>query len=230
MKKKILKLFLVISFILVLETTVKASIDIYPTAYDFGEVEVGSLSTAIVTISNNETELYFIDSVSLIGSPDFAVISSPNPETEIYSGSSVDIEVAFSPSATGYVSSTLEIEWTNGDSGTSDVELSGTGVGQEEPPTSVADILAFFDASVADGTLVGYGPGKSADGRLGAMRNMIEASGDLIDDGFIEEACQQLTDAYNRCDGLDRPPEFVAGPAASTLANMILDLMGCLGC
>jgi hypothetical protein len=104
------------------------------------------------------------------------------------------------------------------------------GVGQEEPPVSVADILAFFDESVANGTLYGYGPGKSADGRLNALRNQIEAAGDLIDDGALEDACQQLLNAYERCDGLLRPPEFVAGPAAATLAGMILDLMGELGC
>jgi hypothetical protein len=59
---------------------------------------------------------------------------------------------------------------------------------------------------------------------------MIEAAGDLIDDGYIVEACQQLLVAYERCDGLPRPPEFVAGPAAPTLAQMILDLMLELGC
>jgi hypothetical protein len=59
---------------------------------------------------------------------------------------------------------------------------------------------------------------------------MLEAAGDLIDAGRTAEACQQLQDAYQRTDGLPRPPEFVAGPAASTLAQMILDLMAVLGC
>jgi hypothetical protein len=90
--------------------------------------------------------------------------------------------------------------------------------------------LAFFDASVANGTLYGNGPGKSADGRRNALRNQIETAGDLIDDSAAQEACQQLLDAYQRCDGLPRPPEFVAGPAAPTLAQMILDLMGQLEC
>jgi len=59
---------------------------------------------------------------------------------------------------------------------------------------------------------------------------MIEAAGDLIDDGYIEEACQQLLDAYHRTDGVRRPPEFVAGEAAPTLAGMTLELMDSLGC
>jgi hypothetical protein len=93
---------------------------------------------------------------------------------------------------------------------------------------TIEDILAFFDESVANGTLTGYGPGKSADGRKKALRNKIKAAGNIIDDGA--DACEQLSDAYKRCDGLPRPPEFVAGPNAPTLSQMILDLMGDLGC
>jgi hypothetical protein len=94
---------------------------------------------------------------------------------------------------------------------------------------SVADILSFFDASVADGTLYGAGPGKSAKGRLNALRNMIEAAGDLLDTGLSEEACKKLMNAHKHCDGEPRPPDFITGPAASTLASMILDLIESLG-
>jgi hypothetical protein len=95
---------------------------------------------------------------------------------------------------------------------------------------SIADILAFFDESVDDGTLYGDGPGRSAEGRKKALRNIIEAAGDLIADGYPETACRQLLDAYERCDGLFPPPDFVEGDAAETLAGMILDLIGKLGC
>ena len=59
---------------------------------------------------------------------------------------------------------------------------------------------------------------------------MIEATGDLIVGGQITEACQQLTDAYNRTDELPRPPEFVAGLAAPVLAEMILALLTSMEC
>ena len=59
---------------------------------------------------------------------------------------------------------------------------------------------------------------------------MIEAAGDLIDDGAYEDACRQFLDAYKRCDGLARPPDFVSGSAALELAEMILDLIASLGC
>ncbi|MFC1654519.1 hypothetical protein ACFL2F_01830, partial [Myxococcota bacterium] len=124
----------------------------------------------------------------------------------------------------------LAITSNDSNEGTVLVGLSGAGEGGVSPPTSVADILAFFDASVADGTLIGNGPGSSADNRRNALRNMIEASGDLIDNAYVADACEQLLDAYNRTDGNDRPPEFVAGSAAPTLAGMIDDLMVDLGC
>jgi hypothetical protein len=92
------------------------------------------------------------------------------------------------------------------------------------------ETLTYFNESVADESLVGNGPGNSGWGRLGALRNMLEASDDLIADGYYAEACGQLTDAYNRCDGLPHPPEFVTGDAAADVAQMILDVMNALGC
>jgi hypothetical protein len=203
-------------------------IEVLPLDHDFGDVQVGTSSTVMITISNMNGHDLEIYSVTLSGSADFAITMAPDPI--VGSGASTAVEVTFTPFATGYVTAVLDIESNDMSAGMVSVSLAGMGVGLEQPPVSVADILAFFDASVADGTLYGDGPGNSADGRRGALRNQIEAAGDLIDDGELASACQQLMDAYGRCDGLPRPPEFVAGPAAATLAQMILDLMGEIGC
>ena len=98
------------------------------------------------------------------------------------------------------------------------------------PLGQIANILNFFDQSVTDGALVGKGPGNSAQGRLNALRNMIEAAGNLIVDDNIEEACQQLQDVFNRTDGQFPPPDFVAGSAASELAELIQNLRNDLEC
>jgi hypothetical protein len=95
---------------------------------------------------------------------------------------------------------------------------------------AVPVILNFFDESVADGSLVGEGPGKSAENRLNALRNMLEAAGDLINAGTYEEACGQVMAVYEKIDGDPKPPDFVSGPAAVELAIMILELMNTLGC
>lgn len=90
---------------------------------------------------------------------------------------------------------------------------------------TVADILDFIYVSVEDETLLGDGPAKSAEKRLSALVNMLEEAQRLIEEEFIEEACEQLEDAYLRTDGESRPPDFVAGPAASELAALIQCLM-----
>jgi len=99
-----------------------------------------------------------------------------------------------------------------------------------EPLNQVPYILDFIDASVAGGTLTGDGPGKSAGNRLNALKNMIEAAGGFIDAGDTSQACQQLLDAYKKCDGDPKPPDFVIGTAAGELAGMIQALRASLGC
>jgi hypothetical protein len=200
--------------------TAAAQLEVLPKTHDFGNVEVSTPADTLVTVMNLGPQEVSLEA-AISGSADFSITSSV--PASIGPGSIVDIQVAFAPSAAGYSEADLLIN------GVASCWLGGMGVAVEPPPSpTVEDILAFFDASVADGTLFGEGPGKSADGRRGALRNKIKAAGDILDDG--EDACQQLLDAYQRCDGLPRPPEFVAGPAAATLAQMILDLMGELGC
>ncbi|MGB5750053.1 MAG: hypothetical protein WBM69_23955 [Desulfobacterales bacterium] len=70
----------------------------------------------------------------------------------------------------------------------------------------------------------------SDNGRLNAIRNMLEMAGDLIAINDIEGACGQLNAASMKCDGESPPPDFVQGDAAEGLYNMILDLMAELGC
>jgi N-acetylneuraminic acid mutarotase len=97
----------------------------------------------------------------------------------------------------------------------------------------IQEILDFIEESVADGTLAGSGPGKSAQGRLGALINMIETAGDLIeanDPNLLEDTCGQLHAALAKTDGQDPPPDFVTGPAAPQLAAMIEELMDSLEC
>ena len=91
-------------------------------------------------------------------------------------------------------------------------------------------ILTFFDDSVADGSLEGDGPGKSAEGRLYALRNMLEMASDLINIDDIEGACLQLNAVIGKCDGYLRPKDFVTGEAVTELYNMILELMEKLEC
>lgn len=94
----------------------------------------------------------------------------------------------------------------------------------------IREILEFFDAAVADGTLIGSGLGKSAHGRLGALRNMLEAARDLIVQGNTADACGLLHDVLERTDGNPQPSDFVSGGAAAELAARVRALRTALGC
>ena len=87
------------------------------------------------------------------------------------------------------------------------VEVDGSGISA----TGTATFLAFFDASTANGSLVGEGPGNSGKGRLKAVRNMIVAAVDAVGGG----ACAPLLQALRRTDGTQPPPDFVSGGASA---------------
>jgi hypothetical protein len=59
---------------------------------------------------------------------------------------------------------------------------------------------------------------------------MIEAAGDLIEDGLYDEACGQLGAALTKCDGQSSTADFVAGEAVEVLNGMIEVLRTTLGC
>ena len=97
----------------------------------------------------------------------------------------------------------------------------------------IEEILDFIDDSVDANTLEPVKEGKPGQGQLGALINMINASGNLIDAELPTDACWQLQDALEKTDGLSPPesaPDFVAGEAAAELAGMIEALMESLGC
>lgn len=204
-------------------------LEVSPLAYDFGDVEVGTCSETIITVTNI-TEVYAVQMNGIYLSdhhdPSFTNVW-PIPSI-LYPGMSLYVPVKFCPQATGSYSTSLLVDTY---AGIFEVALSGIGVQEEPPPEEqVQEILDFIDESVEAGTLEGSGAGNSADRRLNALINMIEAAGDLIEQGRYEEACDQLWAAYRRCDGDPRPPDFVEGEAREQLAAMILALIESLGC
>jgi hypothetical protein len=100
----------------------------------------------------------------------------------------------------------------------------------QEASLTIADVIELFDDAVDDGTLVGAGPGRSGPGRLNALRNMLLAAGDLLDQGEVDDACTQLQDAADRTDGEFPPPDFVQGEAADELLDAITEVQDELGC
>lgn len=109
-----------------------------PTQLTFGEVIINQSRTLPITLRNTGTGLLTITSISS-NNPVFAVTGVSMP-IAIQVGSSVDVQIRFSPNATSAYTSVLTI---SSDSVTgSDVLVNLNGVGLPIPATSVSNIAA----------------------------------------------------------------------------------------
>jgi hypothetical protein len=208
---------------------VEPGIEVAPPNLDFGMVDLGDASLGIVTITNVGNEDRSVEAVALTGGSNPAFTLAPLSLPAVLPRDGVlDVEITFTPTVAAIVEGTLEVTSDDPDSPLLTVSLVGEGVPLDDPVMALLDEV--FDPAVDDGTLVGDGPGSSGPGRLRALRNMIEAAGDLIDTGFIDEACDQLLNAQKRADGLFPPPDFVTGPSGPVLYDEIGLLRSDLGC
>lgn len=203
-------------------------IGVSPLVYDFGDVELETASSILITILNYGNGDLSVQNLTFTpeSSTDFTVTLSPELPSVIAPEGSIDVEVTFAPSTEDILYAVLEITSDDPDEPVVTVNLVGVGLVIEVPPSEqIEQILEFFDISVADGTLVGVGPGNSASNRLNALRNMLKATSDLIVVEYFEDAYEQLVDVLKKCDGQVPPPDFVSGEAKEELANKILELM-----
>lgn len=109
-------------------------IEVSPADHHFGDINVGSTSQIVITISNVGSKSL---NVSLIdfqvgSSPNFVINSLPILPTDIPPANSLNIEINFSPLAVGESSATLEIHSDDPNDGVFYVTLNGTGI--EAPP------------------------------------------------------------------------------------------------
>jgi len=89
------------------------------------------------------------------------------------------------------------------------------------PAEQIEDILNFVDESVANGTLVAEGPGQSGADHLGEIIDYLETAQREIANEWFADALATLDKVYTRCDGDAVPPDWLAGTAASELAEEI---------
>jgi hypothetical protein len=211
-----------------LPTLTKASVD--SELLDFKQVLVGSSSTEVLYITNLESENKVM--VNLTFKERTCDFSVGSQGIHIEPGQTLSVEVTFAPSHLGDCSDILYFFYSVGE--WEQLVVRGKGVDTltvEEH--GVEDLLDFFDEGVDIGTLRGSGPGKSADKRLNALRNMLEAAVYLGINGDTDEACGQLKAVHKKTDSLNTPvgsPDFVEGEAVSDLAAMTLEVMENLGC
>jgi hypothetical protein len=229
--------------------------------YDFEEVELNTTKTATVSITNSSSsEALVVLYTVAVETGTYFELKTPIPwgGIEIPSGETVGVEITFTPKIVGSVTDILNISTEEPSPGnptpqpTVAVKLSGTGISKTN--ITINKILYFFDSSVASGSLIGNGgskaddlllayaqkkkqnenEGKSAENKLFAFRNQLRSTGKLIESEDLDGACRQLTSISKKCDGKNRPPDFVLGAAEPDpipqLNNMIDELAENLDC
>lgn len=202
-----------------------------PTSYDFGNVQWGQTSTAMFTISNTGNGELTLSAISLSNASGvFSITSALSLPQTLPAGQSTTVEVTFSPTAIQMYTGALQISSSDAEKPSISISLSGTGVLADTPSEQVEAVVAYIQDAIDAHDLEGVGSGNSADKKVQALINMIEAAGDLLEAGQTVEGCQQLADIYLKVDGATPPPDFVTGEAREGLANAIQGLRAHYGC
>lgn len=95
----------------------------------------------------------------------------------------------------------------------------------------IGDIMGLFSSYVKQGEIVGVGKTPVAsEGKVRAFRNLLVTAESLIEINDIVGACQQIKDAHLKSDGQMPNYDYITGPAAPKLNEMIKSLMVDLRC
>jgi len=206
-------------------------IEISLDSYNFGEVHWGDTRSAAITIFNTGSDTLNISDILLNDAYDvFSMDLNISPPIDLEPGESIDVVINFKPEALQSYIGSLVIESNDADEAMVQVPLSGIGVFADTPSEQVIAVTDYIQDSIDTGELNAEGEGRSADNKVNALINMIEAAGDLLEAGETAEGCQQLTSIYLKVDGINPPPDFVSGPAIEGLGNAIQGLMTSYGC
>lgn len=207
-----------------------------PLEVHFGDVDVGSSAQAKVRVYNHGDEDFDVTNIELLGeNPDYLITDAPQVPITIprmngmAGGYYIEIEITFTPSATGLSEALLHVEGNAWNVQEAYVTIDGNGVGCY--PVTIDCILDFFDAGVDDGTIEGRGhrPGqKAAHLKIYQVRLVLAAL--FLENGWMKGACKLLERSHAFSDGQNGPRDLIEGDAVPELNLMILELMTDLGC
>ena len=115
------------------------AIEVYPLEVDFGEVEVGASSRAVISIVNYTGHSHILTMIALSesSSPDFSIATELDLPLVLESLESLEVEVVFSPSTAALVTGELLIYSLDNGLKIETVSLRG-GSGSVPPPGACA--------------------------------------------------------------------------------------------
>jgi conserved repeat domain len=131
-------------------TGVQAAIQLSPTSFDFGNVNVGESATQTLTITNNGTHPLTINTISVSGDFSYNNVDCPLAPASLAENTSCTIELTFQPSSSRAVTQQLTIS-SNAPNSPHSVPLAGTGIASEyastPTPNSTITMSSVFNQS-----------------------------------------------------------------------------------
>jgi hypothetical protein len=168
------------------------------TSADFGDVVVDTTAVKIVTVTyTGESEFWFDYRLE----SDFCGLETTGSRGKLDpTKPSTDIRVDWTPLEPGQCTADLQILDLGLRTVAAHVTVTGNGVIEvpQEEPAGMRSLLDSFDWWVEAGHIVGKGPGKSADNRLTAFRNMLVEAEELVSQARNAEAYDQLMAARKK--------------------------------
>ena len=123
-----------------------AQIAVEPASFVFGEVEIGSRQSQIVTINNVGTVNLTVSDVSVTGADFVLGAIPPNLPVVILPNASAQVEIVFQPTVEGLSSGSLSITSDAADTPLVSIDLSGTGTAVPVAQAAVQPTALAFGA------------------------------------------------------------------------------------
>lgn len=202
-------------------------IEVSLAAVDFGQVQVGAFGEQFLTVSNVGDAPLTIASAILEQDDTFQFYTTGLPQAPLtlQADESTVLGVIYAPAGKGVAAATLVLLSDDPAAARLEIPLTGEGIVPLTCEQQIQAILAFFDESVAAGTLSGVGWGRSAVHRLQAVRYLLLTSQAFIEQKNYGMAAATLKVVLLKIDGQNRPGDFVAGPAAAEFETQIRILL-----
>ncbi|MFO7461416.1 MAG: hypothetical protein R6X07_12420 [Desulfatiglandales bacterium] len=160
---------------------------------------VGTTEVKIVTVTYTGEGEFWFDYLLESNSCGFTAKGSRFTKLDAVQ-SSTDITVSYAPLEPGPCEANLQLLNLALRAVAAQVTLTGNGIAevQKQEIFGMTNLLDAFNAWVAAGEIIGKGPGKSADNRLNAFRNMLVEAEVLVGQSRNAEAYGQLMTARKK--------------------------------
>jgi len=196
-------------------TGIKPVIAVEPAVLDFGQLDLGQSAVGTLTVANTGDADLVVQSMEFAGagSAEFAFVAAPVLPVVIAAGTSVELDIAYTPTVEGDAGAVLTIVSDDVDNPAVDVELKGKAIDPVQTPLEQMDsILKYYDQGLRNKSIKGVGhTHRISHAHANIVRQMLICTRCLIKGGYGKWAIYGLYDIDKKADGKSRPSDILQG-------------------